>query len=218
MNQGIPRPLLIVLVLLGGIGFFFLAQPPHSICNSQLEVLKETQKGAIFPSLNKNIQKPALYSRLVDNCKMGNSPGACYELFSVLKKLIRDLNGTQVECLQPFGEVEEVKKALREGLRLMVQLAWGDKPPEKGMEKFGWFEASDIALFCNLKELFVKIYGSEEWESYRSSTYAKLPGEAQIINDGVCENCDKIKKAADVMPAEEVWVRSLFSVRCEQYR
>lgn len=217
MNQ-IPRPLLVFGVLALGIAMFFFIQEPHSVCMSQLPVFQESQAGQIFPRPGKNSERPAIYPRLVENCKIGNSPGACYELFNLLRKLVRDLNGAPEECLLPFGEVVEVKKALTEGTLLIVQLAWGDKPPEQGIAKFGWLEASDLSLFCQLKDTMIKVYGEPEWEGFRQATHGKLPGEAQIIQEGICANCEIIKKANQVFSGEEIWLRSLFSLRCEQFR
>jgi hypothetical protein len=217
LNQ-IPRPLLVFGVLLLGIGLFFVIQEPHSVCNSQLEVFKEAQAGSIFPRQTKTGQRPASFPRLIDACKIGNSPGACYDLFSLLKKLVRDLNGSPQECLVPFGKVDEVKRALLSGEQLIVQIAWGDRPPEAGgTARMGWLEATDLALYCQLKSTMIKVYGEEEWESFRLSTQAKLPGEAQIIQDGVCLNCESIKKASEVLSPEEIWSKSLFSLRCDQY-
>lgn len=217
LNQ-IPRPLLVFLVLSIGIALFFVIQKPQSVCTSQLVIFQESQQGQIFPRQGKTSLRPAIYPRLIENCKVGNAPGACYELFNLLRKLVRDLNGSPNECLIPFGEVDEVKRALYQGTRLIVQAAWGERPPDQGISKFGWMETSDLALFCQLKDVMIKIYGEPEWEIFRLATHHELPGEAQIIKDGTCLNCDQIKKAADVLSAEDIWVRSLFSLRCEQFR
>lgn len=217
MLDQIPRPLLVFGALLLGIGLIFLIQEPHSICNAQLDVLKEAQAGQIFTRQTEKSQRPAIFPRLVENCKIGNSPGACYEMFTSLRKLIRDLNGSPQECLAEFGEVDEIKRALHQGTELVIQLAWGDRPPEPGVNRFGWMEAPDLSLYCQLKSVYLKTYGNEGWESFRLATYAKLPGEAQIIEQGKCTNCESLKKATDAFSAEEIWIRSLFSLRCDQY-
>jgi len=219
MLERIPRPLLVFGALLIGVALIFLIQEPHTVCTSQLEVLKEAQAGQIFPRKTEKSERPAIFPRLIENCKIGNSPGACYELFTLLRKLARDLNGSPQECLVPFGEVDEVKRALVQGTRLMIQLAWGDRPPEAGAaSRFGWLEAPDLALFCQLKTTFLRLYGTEGWEEFRLATPTKLPGEEQVLEGGKCLNCDHLKMASDVFSPEEVWVRSLFSLRCDQYQ
>jgi hypothetical protein len=217
MLEQIPRPLLVFGVLLAGVLLFFLIQEPQSRCDSQLTIFKESQEGFLFPKPTKGGQRPASHARQVEACKVGNSPGACYEVFTSLKKLVRDLSGSPQECLVPLGQVSEVSKALKSGTQLLVQLAWGDRPPDTGLARVGWLEAPDLALYCQLKSMLLKIDGEEAWEKFRASVQAKLPGEAPVIEDGVCLNCDFIKKASETLSPEEIWSRSLFSLRCENY-
>lgn len=216
LNQ-IPRPLLVFGVLFIGVILFFFISEPHTVCSSQLDVLKEAQAGQVFPRPTKTGIHPAGFPKFVEACKMGNSPGACYDLFNSLRKLVRDLNGSPQECLAPFGELNEVKQSLYQGEQLIVQIAWGDRPPDVGLSKFGWLEAPDLSLYCQLKTTLIKIYGAEKWEAFRLATQNKLPGEAQIIENGVCVNCDSIKKASEKLSPEEIWSKSLFSLRCDQY-
>ena len=218
MLDRIPRPLLVFAVLLIGVSLLFVLQKPHSVCVNQLQLFKEAQAGQIYPRQVKQSQRPALFPRLMDNCKVGNSAGACYELFTSLRKFLRDLNGAPQECLVPFGEESEIRNALNKGTELMVLLAWGSKPPEQGgLERFGWLETLDLSLYCQLKAMYLKVYGQEAWEQFRMNTQNKLPGEAEVIVEGNCANCDSLKKAPAVLSAEEIWVRSLFSLRCDQY-
>jgi hypothetical protein len=218
MLDRIPRPLLVFAVLLIGVGMLFVIQKPASVCDAQLVLFKEAQAGLLYPRVLKgNSQRPAIFNRLLDTCKIGNGPGACYELFNSLRKLLRDLNGSPQECMVPFGEVPEIQSALKKGTELLVMLAWGSQPPEAGLAKFGWLETLDLSLYCQLKTVHLQIYGNEAWEEFRKATVAKLPGEAEVIKDGVCENCESIKKAPAVLSTEEIWTRSLFSLRCDQF-
>ncbi len=222
MLDQIPRPILVFLVLTAGIFLFFIIKTPHTVCDSQFEVFQESQAGNIYPRKIKTAERAAIYPRLVNECKIGNSSGACFELFKLLRKLILDLKAAPAQCLVEFGAKPEVKKALFESTRLLVQLAWGDRPPENSTNKFSWLEISDLSLFCQLKALNLQTYGEAEWEQFRLATGPTLPGEvqpfeSQIIENGVCTNCDKVRKAPDVLTSEEIWVRSLFSLRCESY-
>ncbi len=217
MLDRIPRPLLVFAVLLIGIALLFVIRKPHSVCENQLELFKEAEAGQIYTRKVKAAQRPAIFPRLMDNCKIGNSPGACYELFTAFRKVLRDLDGASQECLAPFGEEVEIRNAVVKGTELLVMLAWGSKPPEQGLAKFGWLETPDLSLFCQMKAMYIRMYGTEAWESFRLATQAKLPGEAELIEDGNCVNCDSLKKAPAVFSAEEIWVRSLFSLRCDQY-
>lgn len=218
MLNNLPRPVIVFGTLFIGVILFFVIQKPHSVCDSQLEVFRESQKGQIFTYKVKNSNRPALYPRVVEACRMGNSSGACYEMFSILKKLMRDLNASPQECLVPFGEVAEVKKALNEGTQIVVQLAWGEKPPENAFSKFGWFQTADIGLFCSLKSTYLRVYGESGWNKFRLATHKKLPGEASVYENGACLNCEYKKMANEKLSDEEIWVKSLFSVRCDQFQ
>ncbi len=217
LNQ-IPRPLLVFAALLTGIFLIFLIQEPHSVCNSQLETFKLAQAGLTYPRENEGKTRPAAFDRLLETCKMGNSPGACYELFVLLKKVNRDLEASPQECLPELGSAPEIQRALVKGLQLMVQIAWGDRPPEAGgSAKTAWLEATDLALYCQLKANYMKAYGQEEWENFRLSVQQTLPGEAPILENGQCLNCQTMKKASEALSPEEIWSKSLFSVRCDLY-
>lgn len=217
MLEQIPRPLLVVGVLLIGIGLFFVIQEPQSVCNAQVEVFKESQAGAIFPRKLKNAERQPVFARTLENCKRYNSSGACFELFSLMRKLVRDLNAAPQECLAPFGEIAEVKTALYQGQQLIAQIAWGDRPPDVGVSKFSWLEAPDLSLYCQLKRTFLKTYGEEAWEKFRMDTQKTLPGEAPVLEEGNCLNCETMKKASEVLSPEEIWSKSIFSLRCDQY-
>lgn len=213
----IPKPLLVAIVLIFGVGAFFLIQAPHSVCTNQMDQFRESQLGFLFPKKVKNSVRPAIFSLQMENCKVGNSPGACFELFGGLRKMVRDLNTSSNECLASYADVAEVRESLGKGVELIARLAWGNKPPELGMEKFGWMEPLDLALFCQLKISYLKIFGEEGLESLRLATYAKLPGEPEIYaDDGACINCELRKSALQAFSAEEIWARSLFSFRCER--
>jgi hypothetical protein len=218
MIDQIPRPLLVAVVLALGVTAFFYIQKPVTVCDLQVDVFREAQSGALFAKKIKNITRPPAYPRLVQVCKEGGSPGACFELFSFLKKFVRDLSGAPTECLPNFGQLKEVKVPLTEGAQLLAMLAWGDEPPARGASRFGWLEAPDLSLFCRLRDFYVRMYGQEAWEQLRQATHQKLSGDKPVFENGKCLNCEYRKTAAEVFSNEELWATTIFSVRCEQYR
>jgi hypothetical protein len=218
MLDMVPRPIFVAGVLALGVAAFFYIQKPVTVCDLQVDVFKEAQAGQVFPKKIKNIIRPPVYSKHVQVCKEGNSPGACFELFSFMKKFVRDLASAPTECLPNFGEIGEVKRVLSESSQMLVQLAWGDQPPQRGGARFGWLEAPDLALFCHLRDYYLRIYGQEKWDSLRVGTYEKLVGEKPVFENGKCLNCAYRKRASEVFSAEDLWALSIFSVRCEQYR
>lgn len=217
MLDRIPKPILVAVVLVIGVLSLFLIQEPHSVCTNQIQVFKESQAGFIFPKQIKKSTRPPLFSRMVENCKIGNSPGSCLELFSGMRKMLRDMGASSQECFVKYADVPEVDQALKKSLDLMVRLAWGHRSPDATMEKFGWLESSDLALYCQLKRTVVSVYGEQEYERLRLQIQNKLPGEPEVIEDGVCMNCEVRKTAPQVLTKEDIWVKSLFSLRCDQF-
>lgn len=213
----LSRPVIVFLVLVGGVLLILLAQKPHSVCDSQIEVFKESQKGALYGVEFKGKKVSPRYGAYLETCRMGNSSGACYELFSLLKKLVRDLDAGPAQCLPEMSDVAPLKKVFYEQIELMAILAWGSQPPDRGPQRLNWYDSADVALFCSMKRLFIQIFGEDAYEDWREKVYVKFAGEAPIVREGVCINCSERKNALQVLSSEEIWVRSLFSVRCDQY-
>ncbi len=219
--KSIPPPLLAILVLIGAVVFFMLANPPHTICDTELEVLQESQKGNIFPrvvsvkNVNQNI--PAQISRAKEACQLGNSAGSCYEYFQALKGLAVDIGKASTECTPLMFEIPEVKRALTDGVELMVRLAWGNQPPEPGYARFNWLQETEIAIFCRIKNIYIRGVSDEAWVALRRSIYGKLPGEVLVQKSDPGQITSEARKAPQMMGEQQIWERSLFSVRCESY-
>jgi hypothetical protein len=194
----LPKGLLAFLVIAGGIGFLILWDPPHTICESQIEVFRTTQKRFLFKDEQKKKTQPAKYRLLVDHCKTTNNPGGCYELFQESKMMLKDLHSVPSDCAGRVGAIDEVNKALWEVNDLILRLAWGEKPPGTYHEKFGWLDTSDISLFCELKQQIIDSYGVSAWESFREKTFRDLPG-------------------AKDMSRNDVWDMSIISENCAKY-
>lgn len=215
--NSLPKPLLAFLAILIGIGVFMLVSPPHTVCDTQEATLREMQKGNIFPTEVKKNKIPPTLVRAKEACQLGNSAGSCYEYFMVLKKVADDVGKASGECTAQLFNVNEVKSALNDGLELMVRLAWGTKPPEPGLERFGWMQDAEIAIFCRLKSIYIRANGEEGWTALRQRVTAKLPGEEAPFSTDPTRATVEPKKATAVLPEREIWNRSLFSVRCETY-
>ncbi len=214
--SGLPRWLIVVVVLgLAVLGIYY-GKPPHHVCESQVDSFREAQAGQLYPRVVKQIPIQASIFRAIDSCKRSNGPGGCYDFFQILRSLIRDSKASSAECATYFGEEEIVRKTVSFALEFMVLSAWGEKTPEKGAARFGWLQSGDLLLFCELKDLFTQMYGEEEYEKLRVSIVSRLPAEAKVYKDGECINCSSRTAAATQMPLDEIWVRSLFSIRCEK--
>nr|BFD58664.1 hypothetical protein CKG001_07710 [Bdellovibrio sp. CKG001]BFD62089.1 hypothetical protein BdHM001_07700 [Bdellovibrio sp. HM001]BFD67998.1 hypothetical protein HAGR004_30200 [Bdellovibrio sp. HAGR004] len=215
--NSLPKPVLAILVLAVAIVVFMVMSPPHSVCDTQAETFKELQKGNIFPTLYKKNKIPPTIVRAKEACQLGNSAGSCYEYFTILRQVAEGVGKASAECTPQLYGLAEVRSALNDGLELMARLAWGTKPPEPGLERFGWMQDAEIAIFCRLKSIYTRANGEESWVSFRRKVYEKLPGEEIPPSSDPNYVAAEPRKATLVLSEQDIWNRSLFSVRCEVY-
>lgn len=215
--NSLPKPVLAFLAILVGILVFMLISPPHTVCDTQATTFKELQAGNIFATKVKKNTIPPSIVRAKEACQLGNSAGSCYEYFMVLKKVADDIGKSSSECTNQIFNINEVKAAMNDGIEMMVRLAWGIAPPEPGLERFGWMQESELAIFCRLRGVYLRSNGEEGWASLKQKIVAKLPGEEVPVSTDPTAVAVEPKKAKDIMSEQDIWNRSLFSVRCEAY-
>lgn len=215
--NSLPKPVLVFGAISLGIFIFMIYSPPHTVCDTQASSLRESQVGNIFPSTVKKNKIPPVLAKHKESCQLGNSAGSCYEYFMVLKKVADDVSKASSECTTELFDINEVKAALNDGIEMMVRLAWGVKPPEPGMERFGWLQDADIAIFCRLKGVYIRAKGEPAWVEFRKKVYEKLPGEEVAVSSDPTQVMVEARKATALMQEQDIWSRSLFSVRCEGY-
>jgi hypothetical protein len=213
--------LLVPGVLFIGVLGIWITQKPHTICDSQVDIFRESQRGLLYSKEEKGKRQVAQYKRFFMACREGGTPGSCLEYFSLIRRVLRDLDSTQLNCSEEFREIPEIRLVLSNAIEIFVTLAWGKSPPSMGDRQYQWLNSSDIALFCSVKKNFVKIYGESNFETSATQVISVLPGEpVKLSSDGKCLNCDgegKRKMAPLVLGQDEIWAKSLFSVRCESY-
>src|SRR5690606_28549429 len=116
-------------------------------------------------------------------------------------------------------EISDIKNRLQEGIQNIVLLAWGDYPPgPDAADRFGPLQDSEIALFCYLKSAVIAGIGEKAWHDFRKKTSEKLAGEKVELPKDPSEVIAKPRPAHKVLSELDIWNRSLFSVRCENYR
>jgi hypothetical protein len=195
----IPKNMLAFLAIAGGILFWVVIyDPPHTVCDSQLEAVKKTQAKFLYKDPKAKKINTTRYQTLYDNCKVTNQPGGCYELFREMKRLLEDLSNLSRECGAELGAVAEHKKALWDVMDLLLRIAWGTQPPGAYHAKFGWLDTADISLFCSLKNRITTFYGELAWSTFREKMMKELPGAKDLAR-------------------EQVWDLSLFSENCSRY-
>lgn len=215
----IPKPIIVFVVFFVAIAAIVLfIRPPYTICDTQIEILQKNMDGEIFSKQGKKLLFSPKLNAHITTCKMGNGPGGCFELFRMLKKLNREMRNFPAECSEQLTDVGQVQGALQAGMALMTQLAWGEQPPANVESRNRWFEPADLALFCELRDTYVRIYGVEKFEEFRAGVSGGLPGEAPMFSEGQCVNCEFRKPVSKVMPPDEILKRSLFGTNCQAYR
>ncbi len=176
-----------------------LFNPPHSICKTHMDLFEESLQGLIYSKTEGAVIRPAKYGDLLDRCKGSNTPGGCFELFQVWRAFHHQAKKIPKECSSDLGSRAEVRKILDEGPELLTLLAWGSEPPKSALLKYGWLEASNLALYCDLKDLHLALYGKESWLQFQTKMFQTLPG------------ADKLVRA-------QAWELMILSSRCEQWQ
>ena len=170
----LSKTTLAVLVITGAIIFIIAQDPPHSICRTQIENFKTSQKGFLDKDPKVKTRKKPLLEVLIDTCKQHNSPGSCYGLFSRTRKFIRDFKLVSTSCRTEFASLSKVRNQLSALYILMIRLAWGDTPPVAYQDKLGWLSDVDMSLFCLIKKEALFFYGPNILKQWEQKAFQKL--------------------------------------------
>lgn len=189
----IPRHILVIIVLGAGALLIFLGDPPKDICDTQVDVFFQSQKGNMT-SLKGAVS--GFWKRSAKYCSEAKTLGGCAEFHSSVKNILRDIDITSYECIPRLLEQEGLLSTLQNSMSLMVKLAWGEAPPELGPSVYGWMSMQELGIYCRLKLYLERALGEEKWEVFARGVIKKLP-------------------QSDQLSFQESFDRSLFSVRCE---
>ena len=177
------RSTLAFIAIAAGIIFIVLSNPPQTICDQQVAAFEQNQKEFLFtpaPQVEPGetptgARRGRAYSQLYSLCRANSGPGGCYELFASLHRMIRALNAATSDCEEKMGEVGQVRRVLWSSVDFMVRAAWGSKPPAM-VDRRGWLDTADVALYCQMKQKIISYYGKDEWDRYRETLFTHLPG------------------------------------------
>ncbi len=195
----LPKGVIGVLGVVGGLLFLVMWDPPKTVCDIQLEIFRKNQNKFLYKRTKKGIDFNPEFEKFIAKCAYSNSMGGCFEFFGKLRALNRDLKAMPSECQSRMRSEGDVKKYLLMTLKFMIELAWGDRPPVSYSSRNGWFQGSEIALFCKVKDQVIRLIGKRDWELLRDGMFKELPGAAELDRG-------------------TVWNRSIMSTRCEAYR
>ena len=189
----------VIAVVAITIGFIFMRinDPPRTVCDLQMENFRDSQKKFLYAGDLKG-QLPEV-KQGYDACKGDNSPGGCFQYFEQLKKLTVDLGNIPEQCSEKAAEEPQIQAWVLKSMSLMVQMAWGERAPASYLQRNGWFDGSEIALFCDLKKSAVRIFGSDAYAQWRETALTSVPDFSKIGR-------------------EQAWQKSLVSTPCDYYR
>lgn len=196
----LSRGTIALVAISAGIIFIILADPPHSLCHTQIDFFKNQQKGFLFPDAkDPQAKRQASFANLMEYCKRGNGPGACYELFAKLRIMVVDVATIPSECRSAANSLSELQQALWGPMEFMARTAWGSTPPSTALEKLGWLDVADVNLHCALKDQILRLFGQEDWDAFRERLFRELPG-------------------AKDLPRKVAWEKLLLSEDCRRYQ
>ena len=196
----LPKTVIAIAAIVAGFGLILVYDPPRTVCDSQMELFHESQKAFLYSAAGgTGFGKKPMVNELYEICKTSNSPGGCFELFDKLKKLSVDLRTIPTQCAQAAAGDTAVKEWVWKNLKLMTQISWGDRSPASNGGKHSWYDASDISLYCDLKENAVRLFGNESFSEWREAQMLGFPQAEKLTRD-------------------QVWQKSIFSTSCESFR
>lgn len=197
--ESLPQWAIALLILVAGVILLFLADPPVSVCRTQVENLRTRLTPFLFVDPKRTIKTKTVYETSIERCRRGNSPGACRELFDGIRRTMAEFETLNNECWPNISSLSGVSAALREITAMMGQIAWGEKAPVDRIDKLAWFDAYHLNTFCEIKKTLFRISSEESWNQLALAEIQKLPQSSQL-------------------DASEAWARSLYSISCAQYR
>ena len=208
--MGIPKLLLGAIVIVLTLAVIIYNDPPTTLCDIQMQAVNKKLAGKFFST--KSVGRVSDDSTVIGASTSGtyqkgvmsafnfcietNSPGGCYDIFNRLNYLEKQVRTIPNTCGE-HSSTQKVRKALEKGIRLIVKVAWGEKPPENAYEKKAWLDINDIALYCRLKNQHQRIYGKKNWALFRDQVMGGLP-------------------EAKTMKRKDIWKKSLLSYKCRR--
>lgn len=222
----IPKPILFVVIMAAGLAFIIHQNPLQDGCEHDAKNFARDIRGILRPFETK---KKGLQISLIgpqrEACRDGNSPGACENYFQSLKKISEAIHRVRPECVKKVSnDTSNLIQESRSGVKTLALVAWGERPPADSTRRLGWLSQSEVYTFCRLKSLLQEQLLPEEYKAFKDGVYEEFPdaypAETTAEQMVDMERPRALKSAANVagtLSEDEVFQRSLFSIRCDLY-
>ena len=173
----------------------------------------------------KNLTQLAQIENFKNLCREGNSQGSCENYYGALKKVTDGLIAVDDKCVSKLIEnYENLSKVVSNAIQIMALNAWGEKPPVGVTERLGWLAEADVYTFCRLRAQLIRISTDEEYKALRARTYAEFPDvwpeSVTLTQRSELPRPTALKSESNKMgtlSSDDVFKRSLFSLRCDLY-
>ncbi len=195
--HNLPRWMVVGFCLIFAVGLIFLVSPPYSTCDSQYDLLKESQKGFLYLDQKKKYLKNSGYKKAVKQCKEGNSQGACGALFENIDLFMRDFAAISLKCQKVLFSKSEIHQFFWDSIEVLAEIQWVNyKVEEEDFgDKYGWYTSFHLRTYCRMKN-FIRYNNDDVWKRKSREILASLPASQERITEK-----DRFK-------------RSLFSYKC----
>lgn len=229
----IPKPLLVGGVFIIALALIIYSNPLKDGCDVQILNFTDNVKGYLINTKTKSKKlKIAEVEASKDFCKAGNSPGACENYFAALDRIAKAFVTFDDKCIPQLSEDETFKSLqpqIKDGLKILALYAWGEKPPDGVASRTMIIAKNEIYTFCRLKKVLLDILGEDDFKSFRLSVYKEFPdnwsdeqkNQATITSAEEIQRPTALKSTGNpggTLTEEEIFQRSLFSLRCDQYQ
>ena len=222
----IPKPFLVVLVL--GISLIFIVfnNPLKDECGIKSQIFLDEMRGITGTLTLKTKTQFAQLGTWRDRCRDGNSIGACEDYFNGLRKMTKGLQVLPEKCLPKFSEENEwFLKVTTQAIVSLALIAWSEKPPSGVTERLGWLTESEVQIFCKLKKTYADLAGDESLAKLKNNVYQMYPDawpETVSADLRTAESRPMAFKTPanpnGTLEKNQIYERSLFSIRCDLYQ
>lgn len=226
----IPKIFIAIAALAVGLVFVVLNNPLKDGCEVELTNFSRDVSGVLTSTRNKKKKlMPSSISSSLESCKLGNNQGACEGYFRDLKSIIDSLMLTPEKCFQVIQNDERIGKVLvprlKEGIKILSLLAWGEKPPVSTAERVGWLNIREVTTFCRIYSRLGIILNEKDLEDLKLNAFSEFPNQlpetATLVTESDYKRPRALKTTANPtgqLNQDEVYKRSLFSLNCDRYQ
>ena len=170
----LPKKVLVSLLILGGIAFIILQNPPKTLCDIQKEVFTSNQLGFLFKDPTDKIKTKTTFKENLEDCIKNNNPGGCYSLFYNIPRVIQSFRSVESSCYSQIAEIKEVKQSFFKTYSLFLEISWGSGPSDEFSNPLSWLSSNDVSTFCRLKRHIILLYGVKALEQFEHQTFQRI--------------------------------------------